>query len=90
MSFVSQTVAGLLRNSADKNRKENKCDHCENYLCQRHHCSGAQLNQPDYKDYITLLQQCSVDTTTNNNKSDSTTATESSVESVLQSIEQSD
>lgn len=54
MSFVSQTVAGLVRNGSGAIRK---CD-CENYSCHKHHHAGTHSSQVKYQDYITLLQQC--------------------------------
>lgn len=56
MSFASQAVAGILRNGFSNTNK--KCAYCENYMCQRHHNSTPRRHTEDYKNYITLLQQC--------------------------------
>uniref|UniRef100_A0A336LGE1 CSON011588 protein n=1 Tax=Culicoides sonorensis TaxID=179676 RepID=A0A336LGE1_CULSO len=64
MSFVSQTVAGILRGKDGsfgiQNNKQ-KCDNCENYSCPKHH-SGQVKSSDEYKNYMTLLQQCSSET----------------------------
>lgn len=59
MSFASQAVAGILRNGFSNTNK--KCAYCENYMCQRHHNSAPRRHTEDYKNYITLLQQCNSD-----------------------------
>lgn len=61
MSFVSQTVAGILRGSIGSSNNKEKCDHCENYTCQKHHSTHTKPSE-EYKNYITLLQQCSSET----------------------------
>lgn len=61
MYFVSQTVAGILRGSLGSSNNKEKCDHCENYTCQKHHFAHIKPTE-EYKNYITLLQQCSSET----------------------------
>lgn len=73
MSFVSQTVAGILRGSIGSSKE--KCDYCENYTCQKHHSTHAKPTE-EYKNYITLLQQCSSETT---NSEETTSESESKI-----------
>lgn len=74
MSFVSQTVAGILRGNigSSNNNNNQKCNYCENYTCQKHHFTQTKPSE-EYKNYITLLQQCSSETT----NSEETTTSES-------------
>lgn len=86
MSFVSQTVAGILRGSIGSSSNKEKCDYCENYTCQKHHSTYPKPSE-EYKNYITLLQQCSSETT---NSEETTSESESIVPNNPHSTENTD